>query len=164
MIDISGYEGRYAVTSCGKVLSYRHKKFLKPAGGNGNYQMVTLVDADGKGHNEYVHRLVAKAYIPNHDPQKYTDVNHKDEVKDHNWVNNLEWCDRKYNNNYGNRTQRAAKAKRQAVYCVELDKRFDSIKEAAEATGIHQGNLSSLLKHNKDGNHTLGGYHWRYAK
>lgn len=164
MRDCVGYEGRYAVTSCGKVWSYRSNRFLTIDYFNGNYQMVTLVDADGKCHNEYVHRLVAKAYISNPDPQKYTDVNHKDEVKDHNWVNNLEWCDRKYNNNYGNRTQRAAKAKRQAVYCVELDKRFDSIKQAAEATGIHQGNLSSLLKHNKEENHTLGGYHWRYAK
>lgn len=158
MRDCVGYEGRYAVTSCGKVWSYKYKRFLTPQGGE-DYQMIGL-SKDGKYTFDYVHRLVAKAYIPNPDPEKYTDVNHKDEVRYHNWVNNLEWCTRNYNVNYGSRSQKIQKP----VYCVELDKRFNSIKDAAEATGIHQSNLSSLLKHNKEETHTLGGYHWRYAK
>ena len=157
MRDVVGFEGRYGVTSCGKVWSYKYKRFLAPQGGE-DYQMVGLYK-DGKYTYDYVHRLVAKAYIPNPDPEKYTEVNHKDEVRNHNWVNNLEWCTRNYNINYGARNDKVSKA----VYCVELDKRFKSIVDAAKATGIHQGNLSSLLKHHRENTHTLGGYHWRYA-
>ena len=157
MKDVVGFEGRYGVTSCGKVWSYKYKRLLAPQGGE-DYQMVGLYK-DGKYTYDYVHRLVAKAYIPNPDPEKYTEVNHKDEVRNHNWVNNLEWCTRNYNINYGARNDKVSKA----VYCVELDKRFKSIVDAAKATGIHQGNLSSLLKHHRENTHTLGGYHWRYA-
>ena len=64
MRDVQGFEGLYQVTSCGKIWSCRHKKFLKPAGGKGNYQMVYLTNGDRKV-NDYVHRIVAKAYLPN---------------------------------------------------------------------------------------------------
>lgn len=106
MKEIPGFEGRYAVTSCGKVYSIRYKRFLKLIGGKGNYQMIGLYDAEGNYKQEYVHRLVAKTYIPN--PCGYKEVNHKDEIKDHNWVDNLEWCSRKYNINYGSRSARSA--------------------------------------------------------
>lgn len=49
-----------------------------------------------------VHRLVAKAFIPN--PHHLPEVNHKDENPKNNHVDNLEWCSRRYNCNYGNRT------------------------------------------------------------
>ena len=54
-----------------------------------------------------VHRLVAQTFIPN--PDNLTEVNHKDEDKINNKVSNLEWCDRKYNINYGTRTDRCSK-------------------------------------------------------
>lgn len=106
MKDITNYEGLYAITSCGKVWSYKSKKFLKPYF-NGGYASVAL-SKNGKLTYPLVHRLVAEAYISN--PDNLPQVNHKDEDKAHNCVNNLEWCDATYNNNYGTRTSRMATA------------------------------------------------------
>lgn len=57
-----------------------------------------------------VHRLVATAFISN--PRNYSQINHKDENKENNAVSNLEWCDCKYNNNYGSRSSRISEAKK----------------------------------------------------
>ena len=64
MKDIKGYEGLYAITSCGKVWSYRRKKFLKLRADQDGYLLVNLYNK-GKPKGCLVHRLVAEAYIPN---------------------------------------------------------------------------------------------------
>lgn len=156
MRDVVGWEGYYKVTSCGKVWSVRYNKFLKSAGGKGNYQMIMLQRPDKK-EIDYIHRIVAKAYIPN--PDNLPEVNHKDEVKDHNWVNNLEWCSKHYNLAYS-----ASRSGRPSlkVKCVETDEVFNSLHEAGKAKNVDPTNLSTLLRHGKETN-TLGGYHWQYA-
>ena len=109
MRDIVGFEGLYAVTSCGKVWSYRSKKFLQPYMVNG-YLKVDLC-YNGQKKKCRVHRLVAEAYIPN--PEGKSDVNHIDEFdKTNNCVNNLEWMTRKENINYGTRTERMIETRR----------------------------------------------------
>lgn len=107
MKDIKGYEGRYAITSCGRVWSHISQRFLKPAewGRKGSgYKRVTLTNANGEQKHHLIHRLVAEAYIPN--PNNLPQINHIDENPSHNWVGNLEWCDNYYNETYNNRMER----------------------------------------------------------
>lgn len=89
MRDISGYEGKYAITSCGKVYSYKRKIFLTPGERRWGYQKVSLCK-NGKVKDYYVHRLVAEAYLEN--PEHKTQVNHKDLNKKNNSLCNLEWA------------------------------------------------------------------------
>ena len=73
---------------------------MKPAKTKGGYLRLPLT-INNKAKSYLVHRLVALAFIPN--PNNYPEVNHKNEDKTDNRVENLEWCDRSYNINYGNR-------------------------------------------------------------
>ena len=96
------YDG-YLVNADGDVISMKHEEpiLLSPFLRHG-YERVTLWE-NGKKFNVSVHRLVAMAFIDNPDPNTYTEINHKDENKTNNNVNNLEWCTHLYNLNYGTR-------------------------------------------------------------
>ena len=104
--DIKGYEGLYAVTPEGEVWSYQSKKFLKPITDKDGYLIITLYK-DGQKKMHKIHRLVAMAYLPN--PENLPQINHKDENKANNCLQNLEWCDCKYNINYGTRNEKIKK-------------------------------------------------------
>ena len=153
MKDIKGYEGLYAITSCGKVWSYRRQKFLKTQVNRCGYEYVIL-QSNNKQKTVTVHRLVAEAYIPN--PENKPQVNHKDENKQNNCVNNLEWMTAKENMNYGTRTQRT----RKKVYCVELDRVFDGVRVAARELGIAHNHISYCCNGKQK---SAKGYHFRYA-
>lgn len=103
MKDICGYEGLYAITINGDVWSYKSNRFLKPHLGNNGYYNVGLSKLKTVKRCS-VHRLVADTYIPN--PKNLPCVNHKDENKLNNNVENLEWCNYKYNSNYGTSKER----------------------------------------------------------
>lgn len=150
MKDILNYEGLYAITSCGKVWSYKRQKFLKPQKRNKGYLFVILYK-DGEEKKYAVHRLVAEAYIPN--PDNKPQVNHRDENKEHNWVSNLEWMTNKENSNYGSHDIR------KSVYCVELNKEYESVREAAKQLGVSDSHISACCKGKQK---TCGGYHWHY--
>lgn len=112
--DIEGYEGIYQVSNEGNVRScereidylvkgkYKGKRvfpsvLLKTWINNGGYVLVDL-HMNGKADKRTIHRLVAEAFIPN--PNEYPCVNHKNECKNDNFVENLEWCTYLYNNTY----------------------------------------------------------------
>ena len=158
MKDIKNYEGLYAITSCGKVWSYKSKKFLTPRKHSSGYLRVNLYK-DGIKIDYYIHRLVADAYISN--PNGLLEVNHKDENKHNNSINNLEWCSREYNINYGTRNKKNSDAKSIAVFCLELNKVFRSIKDAANEVGISPVYIGRCCKGKQK---TSGGYHWQYAE
>jgi len=73
-------------------------KFLKLAKDKYGYSQLTLYYKIKKSYK--VHRLVAEAFVRNTDPEKFNQINHKDENKQNNHINNLEWCDTQYNVEY----------------------------------------------------------------
>lgn len=109
--DIEGYKGSYKVSNLGRIKSldrkdangYRQKGKILKLKNNKGYPIIILCK-NGIPRTFRVNRLVAISFIPN--PKKYPQVNHKDEIKDNNSVDNLEWCTQKYNNSYGTKIQR----------------------------------------------------------
>lgn len=147
MVDIKGYEGKYAITSCGKVWSYEYENFLSQHKDHKGYLRVDLCK-DGVKKNFKVHRLVADAYIPN--PNGYETVDHIDSCKTHNWVNNLQWMSRENN---------IKKARNKQVLCVELNKTFISAKEASIALKVCYSSITGVCRGER---RTAGGYHFKF--
>lgn len=120
--DIKGYEGFYQVSNFGDVRSifadeHYRAKILKPHKQLNGYIFVNLWK-DKKPKHKTIHRLVAEAFIPN--PHNYPCVNHKDEDKQNNRVENLEFCTHSYNMNYGKRTEKClATRKRRGGFTAE---------------------------------------------
>jgi hypothetical protein len=93
--DVKDYEGLYRVSSHGRVYSYRTKiYYTKPPNRKIGYATVTLIK-DGKRTTRNIHRLVAKALIPN--PENKKTVNHINGDRFDNRVENLEWATHKEN-------------------------------------------------------------------
>lgn len=173
--DIEGYEGLYQVSNMGNVRSLRFRKtnktnILKLSNDSRGYQRICLFK-DDKRKCYLVHRLVAQAFISNE--SNYAEVNHKDENPSNNRVENLEWCDAKYNVNYGTRTVRA---KQKIIYkngiehhnskpiCQytkegELVKTWYSISDAHRELGFNMGSISMCANGKRQ---TCGGYIWKY--
>lgn len=118
--DVVGYEDHYKISNYGRVKSLSRlspnysqpvkEKILKCFTNWRGYWSSSL-SINGKGKSKYIYRLVAEAFIPN--PFNLPHVNHKDENKDNNCVDNLEWCTPKYNNAYGTARERINKAYRE---------------------------------------------------
>ena len=158
--DIPGYEGLYGITSCGKVWSYKRKKFLKPSQvGRGKYRAAVLYK-DGQRKDYYLHRLVLEAYNPV-EGMEALQVNHIDEDREHNYLQNLEWTTSKENNNHGTRNARIAKALSKPVRCVETGVVYESQTIAAAAVGL--ANSTGICGCLNGYQRTAGGYHWEYA-
>lgn len=168
--DIKGYEGLYQVSDKGNVrhLSnydsagcFRDEYTLKPILSNHGYYEVSLYK-NGKAKQYRVHRLVAEAFIPN--PENYPMINHKDEVRTNNNVENLEWCDVSYNNNYGSRLSKVTKKLGFPIVSINLktgEKHFyPSINIAANSTNSSARHISSVIKGERKTHH---GMSWRYA-
>lgn len=132
--SIKGFEGFYEVSNLGRVRTIPHysnykgnlerhiKGRIKKLSLDKNGYFVVSLYKGKKMKLCKVHRLVAEAFIENNAglPQ----VNHKDEQKTNNAVSNLEWCDAKYNNNYGTKKQRMSETKKKIgkCFCKNRDK------------------------------------------
>lgn len=159
---IKGYEGQYEVSDQGRVksLKYDKERILKPGRDSGGYLFVSLCK-NGDIKNWLVHRLVAKTFIPN--PNNLPEVNHKDEDKANNFVQNLEWCDEKYNNNYGTRIQRVSdKISKPVLQYTESGvfvREWKSIQDAQRNLNYGHGNISHCCNGKRK---YAYGYIWKF--
>ena len=157
--DITGYEGRYQISNLGKVRSLVRDILLKPALDSKGYPQVRLYN-EGQGKSYRVHKLVADHFIPNLDNK--AQVNHIDENKLNNNVNNLEWMTNKENMNHGTRNKRAginiSKVKSKPITNGETI--FTSVKEAGKLLNISPQAISTCLVGKTK---TSGGFSWTYV-
>ena len=121
--DVKDYEGHYQVSNQGRVKSIKFRKeiIMKPERNKFGYLAIGL-RKNGEHKLFTVHRLVAQTFIPN--PDNLPEVNHIDENKENNSVQNLEWCDRKYNHNYGTINQRISEKTSKPVLQYEKSGEF----------------------------------------
>lgn len=168
--DVKGYEGLYQVSNLGRVKSLIRNKVLSPLNRQHGYQAVQL---HGKGGNARgfksfsIHRLVAEAFIPN--PENKPEVNHINEDKSDNRVENLEWMTHQENSAHATRGTRIGKANKNnpltssSVVQLTLDEKeiatYPSIHEAMRNTGIPIGCIWSACEGKTKQAH---GYKWRY--
>lgn len=157
--DIKGYEGLYIISDKGRIAKLLNPKINK----DGYHEQGLIKNKIKKG--KRIHRLVAEAFIDN--PDNLPEVNHIDENKSNNNVDNLEWCTHKYNVNHGTRiermkmTQRNRKDCSKPVMCIETGVIYPSINEANRKTGADRNTIADVCKGKLK---TAGGYHWKFLK
>lgn len=179
--DIKDYKGQYQVSNIGRVrsldreviksdgqISLYRGKILKQSKTTAGYYMVVLCNV-GKQKPARIHRLVAEAFLPN--PNNLPSINHKNEIKTDNRVDNLEWCDQKYNSRYGTARERglatrnrmkvsgAEKPVEQRDFDGTIIATYKSITDASNQTGVGQTNI---LRACRNIYHHAGGYKWNY--
>ena len=160
---IEGFEN-YSVSDTGEIRNDLTGKKLKSFVSSTGYK-ISHLSANGIKKTVKLHRIIAKAFIPN--PNNKKCVNHINGNKQDNSLNNLEWCTHSENNIHsykmlGRKSYNAIEAmtikKMKPVICIETGKLYKSVKDAITATGIL--NISSCLTGKRN---TAGGFHWGYV-
>lgn len=168
---INSYEKLYEISSFGRVRSLDREiegrwgstkirgKLLIPVPDKDGYLIITLCK-NGKQKVGKIHRLVAETFIEN--PNNLPQVNHKDENKQNNCVDNLEFCTSKYNTNYGTGIERRSNKTSKPVLQFDINhnfiRKYKSMTEAEKTLKIKHiyDCCNGKLK-------MCGGYIWRYA-
>jgi len=169
--DVVGFEDRYKVSSAGLVYS-KHKNQLKATKKNNRGYVQVSLHKDGKEHTYLLHRVVAMAFIPN--PNNLPQINHIDEDKENNRVENLEWCTRIENERHGTKHKRCVEhtdynaiarknSKPVAQYTLDgkLIKIWESLAAMSAETGYSRGNISMCC--NGKYKNMLYGFSWAYV-
>ena len=161
--SIQGYEGLYEVSSDGRVKSlFRYKKELKPNITKNGYATVELFK-EKTSKRLLIHRLVAMAFLPN--PNNLPQVNHIDEDKANNTVENLEWVAHKSNVNHATCQQRKGQTNTarngRPVLCVETGQIYGSSTIVQKELGFNKGNIWKACNGELK---TAYGYHWAFVE
>lgn len=162
---IKGYEGLYEVSNLGRIKSlnaYNHniEKIMSCPLHHSGYKIVSL-KVNGKSKTFNIHRLVAETFIPN--PYNLPCINHINEIKTDNRIENLEWCTYKYNCNYGSRNKKIGCHSRRKVNQYDLEgnfvKTWNSISEACQQLNCFSSGIVLCCQ----GKHSnCKGFIWRY--
>lgn len=152
--DIEGTDGKYQISNLGRVYNTKHKRFLKGGVSPTGYMRVVLT-IEGKRVYKNIHRLVAEAFIPN--PDNLPFVNHINEEKLDNSLQNLEWCTQEHNNTWGSKASRILQYDKQGNFIAEYQSRV----YAAKAVGTSADAITQCCCGN---NRTAAGYIWKYKE
>lgn len=169
-VKIKGYN-KYYVTKDGDVISTDYKTkgnidYLKVRTDKQGYKKVSLIK-DHIDTKKFVHRLVAQAFKPN--TNNLPQVNHKDENKANNNIDNLEWCTAEYNNNYGTKNYRAAKSNlngKKSKRVAQIDKIGNIVRiypSFMEAVRDGYNSRNMLMCATNNGRKIHKGYFWKYV-
>lgn len=165
--DVVGYESAYKVSNCGRIKSIGRYKFvgkdkILKESSNYGYMLVDLC-MNNKTSIKRVHRLVATAFIDN--PKNHPIINHKDENKANNCVENLEWCTNKHNSNWGSCRDKISKRIKYSGrnYC-KYDTNGNLVKTYYSLTDITKDgyNYQQVLLCCHGKNNVCRGYVWRF--
>ena len=169
--DIENFEGLYQISNLGRVKSVDRTVHIIDPKKNREYDkhfpecikatsldtkgyVIVTLKKNGKNSRYRIHRLVAKAFISN--PNNYLYVNHKDENKENNCVDNLEWCTSDYNNSYGTRLKRISEKRKgisthNSIKVEVLGIVYDSLTKAGKALGVSGETIKNRIKRNIKG-------------
>lgn len=179
--DIKNYEGLYQISNFGRIKSLKKwcgnkyvqkwtkcEKILKQAKHYHGYKYVIL-SKNKETKKEYVHRLVARAFLNN--DNEYKEINHKDGNKQNNCVENLEWCDRSWNVSHSYKSgllvPKRSKNNVLSKAVIQYDKngsfikKWDCIKDVFRELNIKDISITKCCKNQQK---TAGGYIWKYEK
>lgn len=162
-VPVANCDG-YHISNLGRVKSCkRSTPKLKPQYIDKYGYSIVVLTVENRTVTRKVHRLVAEAFIPNPDNKPY--INHKDENKLNNRVDNLEWVTPLENNIFGTRLMRVLQKTQKVVNQYDMQGRFiaryESVSVAAKMTNISQSNISHCLRGNQK---SAGGYKWDYER
>jgi len=153
---------QYKVSNLGRVINTRKNKLMAVSIKPNGYCVVKL-SKNNIAREQKVHRLVAIAFLPN--PNNYDCINHINEDKTDNKVENLEWCNYQYNNTYGTRCFRQANKIKVPIKQCDIQgniiKEFNSINDAAKTLNILACNISNCL-HGKQKSTPRNLYTWKF--
>ncbi len=157
--EISNYNS-YLVSNYGRVKNKRTKKILKQDKNKDGYYRIDLYCNKIKKHKK-VHKLVAEAFLNN--PMNLKCVNHKDENKLNNNINNLEFCDYSYNINYGSRNKEVSKKLSKQILQIDKDnnivKTWNSMIEIEKKLNINRGRICLCCQNKIE---YIQGYKFKY--
>ena len=141
--EVDGFRG-YFVSNLGRIKSHRQCKdglILKQRLDRKGYCAVMMSDDSCKKHNMKVHRIVLKTFNPV-DNMDSLEVNHKDEDKTNNRLENLEWVTHLENVRHGTGHQRATEPQKMKIKCIENGIVYNSMKEVSDDLNISYGDVS----------------------
>ena len=155
----------YQVSNTGKIKRIEHKiwngrgyytvseQILKPSKNRYGYLQLSLCN-ENKKKTMLVHRLVCESFLKN--PYNLPQVNHKNEIKTDNRLENLEFCDASYNVNFGTRNERISKK----ILCIDTGKIYPSIIEIERQLGFDKGHICACCQGKRK---SCCGFHWQYV-
>ena len=160
IVKIQGYNN-YLISNFGYVISTKgHKKILKSRKDKDGYLVLEL-SKNNKQKTFKIHRLVALHFLEKPIDKKYNQVNHKDENKQNNRVDNLEWTTSKLNNNYGTRNERLRQSKTHKIVQMDLNENILKIWNSAKELSKHGFDLSNIYRCCEGKRKTHKGYKFR---